>query len=379
MRGSIVKRKSGYAVVVDAPPGPDGKRRQKWHKAGTTRKEAERVLAELVGSAHRGTYVSPTRLTVHEYLTERWLPAVAATLKPSTHELYATLVRAYITPAVGAVRLQDLTAGALNALYAELLARGGKGDRPLSPKAVLNVHGVVHRALRDAVRWDLVSRNVAESADPPRVAAPTVTAWTAENVAAFLDATVDDRLGPLWVLLAETGMRRGEALALRWSDVDLAARTANVVRTASLVGKRVTFTEPKTRGSRRMVPLAAGTVASLRDVRKRQAEERLAAGSAYVDHGLVFCDEIGGPYVPGNITRAFGRAVKAAGLPALTLHGLRHTFCTLALGAHVPVKVVAEVVGHSSTAITQDTYSHVTPGMAADATSQVADMIARVR
>ena len=114
----------------------------------------------------------------------------------------------------------------------------GKVDRPLSPKAVRNVHGVVHRSLRDAVRWDLVARNVAESADPPRVAAPTVTAWTAENAAVLLDATADDRLGPLWVLLAETGMRRGEALALRWSDVDLAARTANVVRTASLVGKR---------------------------------------------------------------------------------------------------------------------------------------------
>ena len=117
-----------------------------------------------------------------------------------------------------------------------------------------------------------------------------------------------------------------------------------------------------------MVPLAVGTVSALRDVRKRQAEERLAAGAAYVDQGLVFCDEIGEPYVPGNITRAFGRAVKASGLPALTLHGLRHTFCTLALGAHIPVKVVAEVVGHSSTAITQDTYTHVTPGMAEDAT-----------
>jgi integrase len=380
MRGSIVKRSSGnYAVVIELPRTADGKRRQKWHNVGPSKKEAERKLAELLGQVHGGAYVNPSRATVKTFLEKKWLPAMAATVKPSTHELYSTLVRAYIVPRIGGTRLQDLTASDVNVLYADLLASGSKDGHPLSAKAVRNVHGVLHRALRDAVRWEVVTRNVAEAADPPRVAAPTVQAWTAENVATFLDHTAEDRLGPLWLLLAETGMRRGEALALRWSDVDLAASQAIVQRTAVLVAKKVTFSEPKTRGSRRLVPLPMGTVSALRDHRKRQAEERLAAGSVYADHGLVFCDEIGEPYRPGNVTRMFGLAVKAAKLPPLTLHGLRHTFCTLALGARVPVKVVAEVVGHSSTAITQDLYSHVTPGMAHDATAQVADLIARGR
>jgi len=380
MRGSIVKRSSGnYAVVIELPRTSDGKRRQKWHNVGPSKKEAERKLAELLGKDQGGAYVNSSRLTVKLFLEKHWLPAMAATVKPSTHELYSTLVRAYIAPRIGGTRLQDVTASDINVLYADLLASGGEGGRPLSAKAVGNVHGVLHRALRDAVRWEMVTRNVVDAADPPRLASSTVQAWTAENVAAFLNHSTDDRLGPLWLLLAETGMRRGEAVALRWSDVELAACQARLQRTAVLVAKKVTFTEPKTRASRRLVPLPAGTVAALRDLRKQQAEERLAGGAAYADGGLVFCNEIGEPYRPGNITRAFGRTVKAAGLPPLTAHGLRHTFCTLALGARVPVKVVAEVVGHSRTAITQDPYSHVTPGMAHEATAHVADLIARGR
>ena len=153
------------------------------------------------------------------------------------------------------------------------------------------------------------------------------------------------------------GCVAGKHSRLRWSDVDLTAGRATVVRTASYVGKEVTFTDPKTRAGRRLVPLPAGTVTALRENRKTQAAEQLAAGELYQPGSLVFADELGRPHKPGNVTRAFAaRAVKAAGLPTITLHGLRHTFATIAAGARVPVKVVSELIGHSSTAITQDLY-----------------------
>jgi integrase len=379
MRGSIVKRGARFYVVVDAPGAEDGERKQKWIPAGKTRDEADRALVDIVGRMHRGIFVDPNRVTLGGYLTEQWLPAIAADIKPSTHELYTTLVRAYIKPRLGSVRLQSLTPAQVKKFETDLLIDGAKNGRPLSPKSVRNVHTTLHRALADALALELVVRNVAAAVKPPRGTPSTVHAWTADEVAAFLDNTDGDRLYPLWVLLATTGMRRGEALALRWSDLDMSASRVTVMRTASWVGKQVTFTEPKTRAGRRLVPLSADTVAVLREHRKLQAEERLAAGSLYGAENLVFADELGQPFNPSNVTRAFGRAVQEGGLPPITLHGLRHSFATIALGAHVPVKVVSEVIGHSSTAITQDLYMHVTPGMADDAMTEVANIIGRGR
>lgn len=244
---------------------------------------------------------------------------------------------------------------------------------------VRSVHGVLHSALRDAVKWELVVRNAAESADAPRPDTKEITAWTADQLHAFLTATTDERLHPLWITLATTGVRRGEALALRWSDVDLGTARCSIRRTVAWVDKKATFTEPKTKQSRRQIPLAPETVAALRDLRKRQLEERLAAGPIYADLDLVFADEIGAPLTPGNVTRIFGGRVRKAGAAPLTVHGLRHTFATLALGAGVPVKIVSEILGHSTTAITSDTYQHVTETMGVDAISRVTDAVFRSR
>ena len=310
-----------------------------------------------------------------DYVGDHWLPAARATLKPSTAELYATIIDAYIAPRIGDVRLQELAPGHLNRMYAELLAGGRRNGKSLSPKAVRNVHGVIHRALRDAMRWDLVVRNVADAADPPRVPHREISAWSGESLRRFLAATADDRLLALWVFVATTGVRRGEALALRWSDVDLDAARASIARSLAWVGSEATFTEPKTTRSRRVVPLAPETVAAVREHRRRQLEERLAAGPHYDDQGLVFAAEDGAPLSPKNVTKAFGRAVERSGLPRLTLHGLRHTWATLALGAGIPAKVASEMLRHSSTAITLDTYSHVSEGMTRDAADTVGALI----
>ncbi len=373
MRGSIVKKGNKYYVVVDAPPTAAGKRRQQWHGSWERKKDAEHALNEIVGRVQKGIVIDPTRVTLGDYLTKQWLPN-ARQLTPSTAELYATIIRAYIEPHIGEVRLQQLTAAHLDGLYTVLSERGKRNGAGLSAKMVRNVHLVLHAALKSAEKKDLVVRNVAASAEPPRVVPPRPKAWTAEQLRTFLDATTDDRFGALWQLLATTGMRRGEALALRWECIDAKAATARIDQTVAWVGKQVTFQDPKTSSSRRLVQLAPATVSSLMALRKRQVADRLAAGAVYADSGLVFADELGAPITPGIVTKNFGAAAKRAGLPHLTPHGLRHSWATIALGAGVPSKVASEMLGHSSVAMTLDIYASVTQGM----TENAAHLVARI-
>jgi integrase len=238
----------------------------------------------------------------------------------------------------------------LNRHYAELLRSGARGGRPLGAETVSKVHRLLHRALKDAERWGYVARNAAALATPPRAPKPEVQAWSADELARYLDHTADDRDAALWQLVATTGLRRAEALGLGWEDLDLDAGRLSVRRTLAYVGTRAVLGEPKTARSRRLVVLSADTVSALRDHRRRQLEERLAAGGNYVDQGLVFCDERGAPLSPATVSRRFERLGRELGLPRLTFHGLRHTFATLALRAGIPSKVVAEVLGHASAA-----------------------------
>jgi integrase len=291
--------------------------------------------------------------------------------------LYRTLIDAYVRDRIGRVRVQRLDGMMLNQFYADLRRDGARGGRPLGAESVAKVHRLLHRAFKDAERWGYVTRNPVALATPPRAPRPPRDAWTADQLATFLAHTAEDRDAALWELIAKTGMRRAEGIGLAWDHVDLAASTASIHQTLAYVGARAELGEPKTPSSRRLVTLPAETVAALRNHRCRQAEERLAAGPDYADHGLVFCDQHGGPLNPATVSRRFERLAREADLPRLTLHGLRHTFATLALQAGVPSKVVAEVLGHASSRTTDDLYAHVTPGMQADATERVAALLRR--
>jgi integrase len=376
MRGHVTKPKgrNRWYIVVDVPPGPDGKRRRKWHGSWATEIEAEHALPGIVGSLHDGSYVEPDRATVRGFLEDEWLPAVKPTLRPSTHKLYETMTNAYVVPRIGDVKLQKLSPGQLNRLYAELLDHGKRDGSPLGAEMVGKVHRLLHRALRDAMKWGRVNRNAAASADPPRATRPELRAWSAPDVGKFLAHAADDGLAALWVLLLTTGLRRAEALGLTWSDVDLEAGRLTVRQTLAYVGTAAVLTETKTAKSRRLIVLAPRAVAALRAHRAWQAEERLAIGTRYRDADLVFAHVDGSPLKPATVSRNFDRLVTEAEVPRITLHGCRHTWATLALLEGIPSKIVAEVLGHSSTRVTEDVYQHVTPGMQADATSRVAGL-----
>jgi integrase len=368
-RGTVIRRGSTYSVVLDLGKGPDGKRIRKWHSGYRSKKAAETAQVELLSALGRGAYVAPSNRTTGLFLREDWLPGLRAQVRPSTWAEHKSKVEVHLAPALGGVPLQRLTPGHLNALYADLLERG------LSARTVLHVHATIRRALADATRWGLVSRNVALLASPPRPGRPELQVWTATDLRSFLAFVEHDRLYALWLLAASTGMRRGELLGLQWPDVDLSRARVAVRRSLVTVGHQVVVSEPKTAKGRRSVALDPTTVAALKAWRKVQTAERLAWGPAWTDSALVFTREDGRPLHPREVTRAFTRHLLAAELPMIRLHDLRHTHATLALAAGVHPKVVQERLGHANIAITLDTYSHAVPALEEEAARTVAALV----
>ncbi|MFN2557989.1 MAG: site-specific integrase [Nitriliruptorales bacterium] len=215
-------------------------------------------------------------------------------------------------------------------------------------------------------------RNVAEHANPPKVARPEVNTWTAVQVRRFLAHVEDSRWYPMWLLYFTTGMRRGEVLGLRWDDVDLDAGKVAIRHVLTRVDGKTISTEPKTSKGRRTIALDAASVAALRGWRQRQLEERLAAGPAWQNTDLVFTWPDGSFVGPNLPTKWIRELADDIGLPRIRLHDARHSFATLALESGVDVKIVSERLGHANTAITRDVYQHVTPAMDQAAADTVA-------
>ncbi len=260
MRGHIRKRGNSWSVVVDHDRDEDGKRRQKWHSGYRTKRDAERALTEVLNRIRSGTYVDPGRQTMTEYLRE-WLVAIQRTVRPGTWTSYRTNIERHVIPRLGGRELRQLGASHLNVLYSELLADGPcDGAGGLSPRSVRYIHTILHRALRDSVRWGKLPRNPADMADPPKSRTPEMKTWQKDELRRFLASVEDDRLYAAWLLLSTTGLRRGELLGLRWSDLDFEAGRAAVRQTLSSVGGKVTFSTPKTTKSRRSLALDPATL-----------------------------------------------------------------------------------------------------------------------
>lgn len=287
---------------------------------------------------------------------------------------YETIVRRHIVPALGKLPLQKLQPMHLQSLYSQKLQGGRADGKPggLSPRTVRYIHSVIFEALKHAVKWQIVPRNVAEAVEPPRPARQEMQVLTEDQVRKFLATVQDDRFYAAYLLAITTGMRRGEILGLRWQDVDLKQGVVSInqilVRTSS---HGLVFQAPKTDRSRRTIAISPTVVQALRQQKKRQAEEKLIFGPDYTDTGLVFTMPEGHCVEPRNLTRQFELRLKKAGLPRVRFHDLRHTHATLLLQKEVHPKVVAERLGHSNINITLDTYSHVIPGMQREAARKI--------
>jgi integrase len=377
MRGSVRKRGSTYTWYLFTPEPVTGQRRQHSKGGYRTKKECQAALNDALAALRVGTFVESSKRTVASYLLDEWLPAMQPPrVRPSTWLSYQRNLERHVIPALGTIELQRLTPAHLTGFYRSLLTGGrldGRGG--LSVKSVKNIHGALHPALKDAVRWGYVARNVADAADPPKVVTPEMQVWSPAQLRTFLTHVRDDRLYAAWMLFATTGMRRGEIAGLRWVDVDLAAGRVTPRKPRVEVNYKVHVSEPKTAKGKRSLALDPATAAALREHRARQAEERLIVGPGWQDSGLVFTWGDGRPLHPERFSRWFERLARKAGLPKIRLHDVRHSYATAALAAGVPAKVVSERLGHANIAITMDTYSHVLPGMDERAASVVARLI----
>jgi integrase len=355
-----------------------GRERRRWHPAGTSREDAEKLAARLAAEMN-GRNDKVRSLTFGAYLTSNWLPGKKLSLAQSTWDGYRRKIDRHILPEIGHLQIRRLRAHHLEALYDRML-HPTDGRRRLAPKTVLEVHLIVRGALDDAVTRGLVNRNVALVAHAPKLRSiPKVEpqAWNAHQLQAFLQAAAGHRLFPAFWLLAATGMRRSELLGLRWGDMDFEKARVSVNRGLVAVAYELHESRGKTPNSRRAIDLDPTTIKVPKAWRNWQKAEQEAAGVEFED--WVFTNPDGKPVHPHSISQTFERIAARVGVPKVRLHDVRHTHGTLLIKAGVPVKVVSERLGHGNPAFTIDTYQHVLPEMQAEAARTFEQLINEAR
>lgn len=339
--GSIYPRKDGRLVASISLGG--GRRATRYAK---TKAEARLRLAELQKLKAAGA-VEGSRLTLGQYLA-RWLDDVRPNLAPATWRKHESICRTGLGPALGRRRLSDLSVADVRRYLA---------SAPVGAQSARHHRATLRRALADAQRDGLVSRNVAALAEPPSLPSRERTVLTADQVRALIDGTRDDRLRALWILLATTGLREAEALGLLWADLDPDAATVTVRATLQRVDGEWQRRPPKTARSRRTVYLPSVTVDALREHRRAQMAEWLAAGRPG-ELGLVFITPRGRPIHGTNLSKLLYAHLDRLGLPRVTIHDLRHSAATMLYAEGVPLEAIADMLGHSTVRVTQDLYRH---------------------
>lgn len=382
MRGSIRKRSNGsWTFILDQGRDPaTGKRRQQWVSVKGTKKEAEKRLAELIHQLDTGGFVKPAKLTVADFLRQWLRDYVATNVRPRTAEGYAHIIERHLVPALGALYLTQLQPGDLQRYYKQALTSGRKDRTPggLSARTVHHHHRVLSEALSHAVKWGLVARNVAQAVDPPQPRKAEMRVLDSEGIGRVLEKVKGTRWYPVFHLAAYTGLRRSELLGLRWGDVDLDLATLSVVQVLHhLRDGSIIFQEPKTAAGNRMIALSPSAVLQLRAHRERQEADFILVGKTLTPDTLVFCNADGTPFLPQSVSHAFMREARSLGYHGVNFHSLRHSHASLMLKQGIHPKIVQERLGHSSIAITLDTYSHVAPGLQAAAAMRFEEALAQ--
>jgi integrase len=386
-------RHGSWYVRLELPAGLDGHRRRIRRGGYPSRQAALAVLARL--RSPRPGDQGGRVLTVGDWLTH-WLVARTATA-PSTVRGYAAHVRLYLAPYLGQVLLAELTAAQVQAMFAAIIRHHQALGTPISAATLTRVRATLRAALNAAIGCGLLADNPACRAELPRVRRPravvwsehrveqwrrtgerpAVAVWTAAQTAQFLTSAEGHRLYAAFHLIALRGLRRGEAAGLRWCDLDLDAKTAVITQQLQQHDGRLVICPPKTAHSARVIALDRTTAAALAAHRDRQRAEAAACGPEYRVSGFVFTNLHGDPMAPDRLTRTFRTLAAEAGLPPVRLHDLRHGAATLALAAGVDLRVVQEMLGHSSIVLTADTYTSVLPQVAHAAAEKVATLIVR--
>ncbi|RNB79034.1 site-specific integrase [Brevibacillus panacihumi] len=359
MRGTVQKKgNKWYAVLYTGKDELTGKWNRKWFSGFKTKKEAEKFLAEKVSEVAQGRYTEPSKETFGEYL-ETWLEDKKLQVRPSTWKTYDWLARCYVIPQLGKMEISKIKPAALQKFYHQLQNR----DEPLSARTVIQVHLLIKASLDRAVKWGMIPNNPTGAVDPPRYRKKEMEIWTEDEVRKFLEAAESHRLFGAFHLAVSTGMRMGEILGLRWSDIDFTKRSLSISQALAIGEKGYVLQEPKTKSGKRSIALSQSSMIVLEKHKRKQAAEKLRAGSIYRDQGLVFASTVGTPINSRNFARVYYNLRKKADVTPINFHSIRHTHASLMLKQGVHPKVVSERLGHSNISITLDTYSHVIPGL----------------
>jgi len=371
MAGQIVKRgKRSWQVKIFM--GRDSNRKQKFHRKTIhgTKKDAQRYLNGVLRQMDLGIFVEPTTISLEDYV-KRWLrDAARPRVSSRTADGYKALLDRYVVPPLGHQRLDRIQPLDIQEVYGQMQASG------LSARVVRHTHAALHNALKQAVKWGLLSRNPSDFVELPKVPHKEYRVLSPEEAARFLKVAATKPHGLIFELALWTGMRPEEYLALQWSDIDLSKGTARIRRALVRHKKTVQFEEPKTARSRRTVYLPQPIAQKLKAHKRKQAAEKLKFKGTWGPYDLVFCSVEGTPLSIPNLTyRYFRPILTAAGLPQIRLYDLRHSCATLLLVADENPKVVSERLGHSTVVLTLDTYSHVIPTMQQAATARLEKLI----
>jgi integrase len=360
--GSIYQRQDGrWAASITL----ENRKRKTFY--GKTRKEVQEKLKVALHEQQQGTLATGPQQTIKAFL-EHWLEEVhKPNIRLASYRIYHVSLNKHILPVIGHVQLQKLTAQQVQALYARKVKEG------FSSSVIRTMHGLLHKALDQAVSWKLISNNVCDGVSLPRAVRHEIHPLTKEQAQKLLETAQGHRLEGLLTVALATGMRRGELLSLRWQDVNIDDMSLQVRRTVGKFKGGYVENEPKTSKSRRRIVLPQFVVDVLKQHRIHQLEGRLRAGEAWIDRDLVFCNA-NGDYIPfTSLTTMFNALLEKAGLPHVRFHDLRHSAATILLTMGVHPKVVQELLGHSQISMTLDIYSHVIPSMQREAMNKLDD------
>ncbi|WP_206093763.1 site-specific integrase [Paludifilum halophilum] len=375
----VRKRGNKWCFVLDVGRDPQtGKRKQKWFSGFKTKKEAQKAMTAKLHELNQGAYIEPSKITLADYLN-RWLNDYARiNCSPRTLEGYEYIIEKHLIPDLGNITLDKLKPMDLQNYYGNKLINGRKdGSGGLSPRSVLHHHRVLHEALEYAVRWQVIAINPAKAATPPKPQKAQVNVLNKEEIHQLLTASKGTPYYEPIFFAVNTGMRRGEIFGLRWKDINFENNIISVRQTLQrLKSEGLKFRDTtKTDGSRRTIFVSESVIDMLKKLKTKQAKNKIKAGPYYKNYDLVFAKNDGSPIDVDYFSKAFGLLIKRINLPHIRFHDLRHTHATLLLQQGEHPKVVSERLGHSTIAITMDTYSHVMPNMQKEAAQKLDDFL----
>ena len=359
----------GWQIIIERPPCPEtGKRKRIYKTVSGTKKQAEKIMMKMMKDLETDSYVKDSNITVEKFLREWYETYIAPHKSPTTSATYLYNIENYILPRFGRMRLQDLSTIEIQKWYNEIAVKSPLSNRPLTPKTIRNIHMNLNAALKRAVLLEIIRKNPGENIELPKCKPYKADVYSADELQKLFEVAKGNELEIGIMLLVCLGIRRGELMALLWTDIDFDNRLINIDKSTVKVKRSETVTkDPKSESGKRIIEAPDVLINFLRHERKEYMKRKLQHGADFHDNNLVICQSDGKPFSVDYYSHKFKRLLEVNGLKKIRLHDLRHSHATYMLKLGVNVKAMQKRMGHSTFSTTMDTYSHVLDDMGREA------------